>query len=131
MFTLASFPGPTQLSVAISTVLQATKSWAGPGNEASIPSKSCVGVASFPGPAQLFVACSSFTVLIATESWAGPENEAMLGRTNQHASGAHDVIAVTSPQKNDLCTEELRGRPKTLEEVSLPLRKARLGCLFA
>ena len=33
---LASFPGPAQLSVAISTsVLQATKSWAGPGNEAS------------------------------------------------------------------------------------------------
>ena len=32
---VASFPGPAQLSVAISTVLQATKSWAGPGNEAS------------------------------------------------------------------------------------------------
>ena len=31
---LASFPGPAQLSVAISTVKQATKSWAGPGNEA-------------------------------------------------------------------------------------------------
>ena len=28
---LASFPGPTQLSVAYSTVM--TKSWAGPGNE--------------------------------------------------------------------------------------------------
>ena len=38
---VASFPGPTQLSVACSTVsgvLQATESWAGPGNEAS----SCV-----------------------------------------------------------------------------------------
>ena len=39
---LASFPGPAQLSVAISTVkrfsvLQATKSWAGPGNEAILP----------------------------------------------------------------------------------------------
>ena len=33
---LASFPGPAQLSVAISTVLQATKSWAGPGNEATV-----------------------------------------------------------------------------------------------
>ena len=37
---VASFPGPAQLSVAISTVkrgsvLQATKSWAGPGNEAT------------------------------------------------------------------------------------------------
>ena len=39
---LASFPGPAQLSVACSTdkyckrrkVLQATESWAGPGNEA-------------------------------------------------------------------------------------------------
>ena len=29
---VASFPGPAQLSVA--SVLQATKSWAGPGNEA-------------------------------------------------------------------------------------------------
>ena len=35
---LASFPGPAQLSVACSTrltVLQATESWAGPGNEAT------------------------------------------------------------------------------------------------
>ena len=33
---LASFPGPAQLSVACShgKVLQATESWAGPGNEA-------------------------------------------------------------------------------------------------
>ena len=42
-------------------------------------------------------------------------------------SGAHDVIAITSAQKNDFCTEELRDRPKlghkTLEEVSLSLRK--------
>ena len=53
-----------------------------------------------------------------------------LGRTKFTTSGAHDVIAITSPQKNDLCTEELRDRPKTLEEVSLPLRKARFGCLF-
>ena len=27
-----------------------------------------------------------------------------------HFSGAHDVIVNTSPQKNDLCTEELRDR---------------------
>ena len=27
-----------------------------------------------------------------------------------HFSGAHDVIVNTSPQTNDLCTEELRGR---------------------
>ena len=47
--------------------------------------------------------------------------------SSQHA---HDVIAITSPQKNDLCTEELRDRVKSLDEVSLPLRKARFGCLF-
>ena len=52
------------------------------------------------------------------------------GRTKFTTSGAHDVIAITSTQKNELCTEELRDRPKTLEEVSLPLRKARFGCLF-
>ena len=32
---VASFPGPTQLSVTCSTVLKATESWAGPGNEAT------------------------------------------------------------------------------------------------
>ena len=32
--TLASFPGPAQLSVASSTVLEATERWAGPENEA-------------------------------------------------------------------------------------------------
>ena len=52
-----------------------------------------------------------------------------MGRTKFTTSGAHDVIAITSPLKNDLCTKELRDRPKTLEEVSLPLRKARFGCL--
>ena len=36
------------------------------------------------------------------------------GRTKFTTSGAHDVIAITSPQKNDLCTEELRDRHKTL-----------------
>ena len=36
---LASVPGSAQLSVACSTVLQATESWAGPGNEA-MPSSS-------------------------------------------------------------------------------------------
>ena len=48
-------------------------------------------LASFPGPAQLSVACST-------------------GRTKFTTSGAHDVIAITSPQKNDLCTEVLRDR---------------------
>ena len=35
------------------------------------------------------------------------------GRTKFTTSGAHDVIAITSPLKNDLCTEELRDRAKT------------------
>ena len=54
------------------------------------------------------------------------------GHTNFTTSGAHDVIPITSPLKNDLCTEELRDRPtcKSLDEVSLLLRKARFGCLF-
>ena len=51
-----------------------------------------------------------------------------MGRTKFTTSGAHDVIAITSPQKNDLCTGELRDRAKLLEEVSLPLRKASLFC---
>ena len=59
-----------------------------------------------------------------------PPSPTKKGRTKFTTSGAHDVIAITSPQKNDLCTEDLRDRPKTLEEVSLPLRKARFGCLF-
>ena len=54
----------------------------------------------------------------------------MSGRTKFTTSGAHDVIAITSPQKNNLCTEELRDRAKSLDEVGLPLRKARFGCLF-
>ena len=32
------------------------------------------------------------------------------GRTKFTTSGAHDVTSITSPQKNDLCTEELRDR---------------------
>ena len=52
------------------------------------------------------------------------------GRTKFTASGAHDVIEITSPRKNDLCTEKLRDRAKSLDEVSLLLRKARFGCLF-
>ena len=50
-----------------------------------------------------------------------------MGRTKFTTSGAHDVIAITSPQKNDLCTEELRDRAqlaRSLDEVSLPLRRA-------
>ena len=31
---IALFPGPTQLSIACFSILQATESWAGPGNEA-------------------------------------------------------------------------------------------------
>ena len=31
-----------------------------------------------------------------------------LGHTKFTTSGAHDVIAITSPQNNDLCTKELR-----------------------
>ena len=56
-----------------------------------------------------------------------------LGRTKFTTSGAHDVIAITSPQKNDLCTEELRDRAqlaKSLDQVSLPLRNTRFGCLL-
>ena len=52
-----------------------------------------------------------------------------LGRTKFTTSGAHDVIAITSPQ-NGLSTEELRDRAKSQDEVSLPLRKARFGCFF-
>ena len=50
-----------------------------------------------------------------------------MGRTKFTTSGAHDVIAITSPQKNDLCTEELRDRAQvawSLDQVSLPLRRA-------
>ena len=53
-----------------------------------------------------------------------------MGRTKFTTSGVHDIIAITSPWKNDLSTEELRDRAKSLDEVSLPLRKARFGCLF-
>ena len=38
----------------------------------------------------------------------GCGNGAERGRTKFTTSGAHDVIAITSPQKNDLCTEEVR-----------------------
>ena len=41
--------------------------------------------------------------------WRGLASEVM-GRTKFTTSGAHDVIATTSPQKNDVCTEELRDR---------------------
>ena len=50
-----------------------------------------------------------------------------MGCTKFTTSGAHDVIAITSPQKNDLCTEELRDRAqvaRSLDEISLPLRRA-------
>ena len=32
------------------------------------------------------------------------------GRTKFTTSGAHDVIEITSPYKNDLCTKELRDK---------------------
>ena len=35
MLILASFPGPAQLFITCSTVLQVTKCWAGPGDEAT------------------------------------------------------------------------------------------------
>ena len=47
-----------------------------------------------------------------------------MGRTKFTTSGAHDVIAITSLQKNDLCTEKLRDKTKSLDEISLPLKKA-------
>ena len=53
-----------------------------------------------------------------------------MGHTKFTTSGAHDVIAITSAQKNDLCTKEIRDRPKTLEEVSLSLRKGSYIRLF-
>ena len=37
-----------------------------------------------------------------------PRSQSLRGRTKFTTSGARDVIAITSPQKNDLCTEELR-----------------------
>ena len=49
------------------------------------------------------------------------------GRTKLTTSGSHDVIAITPPWKNDLCTEELRDKAKSLDEVSLPLETYRSG----
>ena len=43
-----------------------------------------------------------------------------MGRTKFTTSGAHDVIAITSPQKNDLCTEELRDRAQVMNMMKLP-----------
>ena len=50
--------------------------------------------------------------------------------SGDETTGAHDVIAIASPQKNDLCTEELCDKANSVDKVSLPLRKARFGCLF-
>ena len=36
----------------------------------------------------------------------------MDGLGTRPASGAHDVIAITSPQKNGLCTKELRDKSR-------------------
>ena len=57
-------------------------------------------------------------------------NRVESGHTKFTTSGAHDVIAITSPQKNDFCTEELREFAKSLDTVSLTRRKARFCCLF-
>ena len=56
----------------------------------------------------------------------------MQGHAKFTTSGAHDVIAITSLPKNDLCTEELRDidRAKSLDEISLTHRKARFCRLF-
>ena len=40
------------------------------------------------------------------------------GLTKFTTSGAHDVIAITSPQKNDLCTEELQDRAQVMKLLS-------------
>ena len=37
-----------------------------------------------------------------------------MGRTKFTTSGAHDVISITSPQKNDLCTESYEIEHKLL-----------------
>ena len=49
-----------------------------------------------------------------------PKNKKQ-GRPGNEATGAHDVIAITSLQKNDLCTEELRDidRAKATLELTL------------
>ena len=56
------------------------------------------------------------------------------GRTKFTTSGAHnhDVIEITSSQRNDLCNEELLDKNlQTLDKVSLPHRKARFCSLFS
>ena len=54
-----------------------------------------------------------------------------MGRTKFTTSGAHDVIAITSPQKSDLIVlKSYEIKAKSPDEVSLPLRKARFGYLF-
>ena len=74
--------------------------------------------------------CESRETSTPNSSLACSHAHSGLGRTTFTTSGAHDVIVITSPQKNDLCTEELRDKAKSLDEVRLPLRKARFGCLF-
>ena len=94
-----------------------------------------------PGPGTHRLGCNYATPLGAMHG------HSYMGRTKFTTSDAHDVIAITSPQKNDLCTEELRDRArhevasfpgscvgaqepgneashevaKSLDEVSLPL----------
>ena len=46
---VATFPGPAQLSISSSSVLQATESWAEPGNEA-IPGGGAEQVMGAPAP---------------------------------------------------------------------------------
>ena len=54
-------------------------------------------------------------VMMRTALLALPYHRIRWGRTKFTTSGAHDVIAITSPQKNDLCTEELREFAKSLD----------------
>ena len=59
-----------------------------------------------------------------SDAIAAETTRSILGRTKFTTSGAYDVIAITSLQKNDLCTEKLRDKTKSPDEISLPLRKA-------
>ena len=79
-------------------------------------------------------------MVVASKSCENPyqyykscKNPYQVGGTKLTTSGAHDVIAITSLQKNDHCTDELQDGTefaKSLDEVSLPLRKARFGLIF-
>ena len=52
-------------------------------------------------------ACCS--TVVTGRRWTGNEGYEYMGHTKFTTSGAHDVIAITSPQKNNLCTEDRYG----------------------